>query len=224
MEEKEMRCVKVAELRADDAAGENPKIVGEAAVYNIEVDIGGYIEVIEPGFFEGVLGEDIRSLWNHNTDYPLGRTTNDTLRLMDGPKALNVEIEPPATSWGRDALESVRRGDVDGMSFMFTTKKDGDRWEMENGVTRRTLLRGGCEKLYEVSPVTFPAYPQTSAAVRAKIEDLQREHPEDTQAGSAGGEQDTQGQETRRKMARRLELAKRSTDKVETFKIKTGQD
>lgn len=223
-ENREVRCLRVEELRAEDIEGAAPKIIGTPAVYNQpSEDLGGFTEVIEPGFFELVLGGDIRSLWNHNTDYPLGRTTNDTLRLMDGLDGLHVEIEPPATSWGRDAVESVRRGDVDGMSFMFTVKKDGDRWESENGKTRRTLLRGGCERLYEVSPVTFPAYPQTTAAVRKQFEEIQREQHDASQADAAGGGQEAAGKDARRKTAHRLELAKRSTDRVENYQIKQGE-
>ena len=115
--------------------------------------------------------DDVRALWNHNDDMPLGRTRSETLFLMDGPTGLNVRILPPETSWGRDAITSMQRGDVDQMSFAFTVAPGGDEWRRDDqGQIIRVLKRGGCERLYDVSPVTYPAYPQTSAQVRSAAE------------------------------------------------------
>jgi phage head maturation protease len=82
-------------------------------------------------------------------------------------RGLRFELMAPATSWGRDAVESIRRGDVSGVSFAFSVRKEGgDTWARGggDGVAERTLLDAD---LYEVSPVTFPAYPATSVGVRA---------------------------------------------------------
>lgn len=152
------------ELRAA-ADDEGTMLAGYAAVFDeLSVEIWGFREKIAAGAFtDTIANDDIRSLWNHDTNWVLGRTTNQTLRLAEDEIGLAVEIEPPETQMGRDALVSIRRGDVNQMSFAFATLED--RWDIdENEQYVRTLLR---VKLYEVSPVTFPAYPATSIAVRA---------------------------------------------------------
>lgn len=172
----ERRSYFLVEVRADEPDGA-PKIEGIAAVYNqpavIETLSGSFIEVIEPGFFEDALGNDVRALWNHNTDMVLGRTRSGTLRLGDREMGLGVEIDPPDTQAGRDAVVSIRRGDVDQMSFAFSVKSGEDSWAEKDGKIVRTLKRGACKQLYDVSPVTFPAYPQTSVAVRSVLQDHQ---------------------------------------------------
>lgn len=176
-----------AELRAEGDP-EKPVISGTAAVYNRwSEDLGGFREIIEPGFFEPVLKNDVRALWNHNTDLVLGRTKAGTLSLADTERGLDVKINPPDTQTGRDAVVSIQRRDVTQMSFAFSVKSGGDQWERDpkTGAITRRLLRGGCEQLYDVSPVTYPAYPQTSVHARAMIDSLT------TQAGQAPGLDET---------------------------------
>lgn len=169
MDNVEMRVFPSVELRVVDDG--QPKIEGYAAVFNeLSGNLGGFVERIEPGFFSGCLGQDVRALWNHNPDIVLGRTMNGTLALSEDRHGLMVSIVPPDTQAGMDALASVRRGDVNQMSFAFTVAPKGDNWSTnDNGIRLRTLLPGGCAALYDVSPVTFPAYPQTSAQVRALV-------------------------------------------------------
>ncbi|MFN8493834.1 MAG: HK97 family phage prohead protease [Caldilineaceae bacterium] len=147
----------------DGAEAATPLIFGYAAVFNVlsEELFGIFRETIMPGAFDGCLVDcDIRALWNHNPDFPLGRTTNDTLRLEQDNTGLRIEIEPPETQIGRDAVKSIQRGDVDQMSFAFEVIED--EWsEGPDGVVR-TLH---AVKLFEVSPVVFPAYPQTNVGV-----------------------------------------------------------
>ena len=101
------------------------------------------------------------ALWNHDTNHVLGRTTAGALRLDEDGHGLKVEIDPPGSAAG--FVESIERGDVSQMSFGFKVLED--RWdEDEEGQDIRTLLR---VKLYEVSPVAFPAYPDTEVGVRA---------------------------------------------------------
>ena len=151
------------EIRAD-GEDQAPKLTGYAAVFDqLSVLLyGQFRERIARGAFAGSLADDVRALWNHDTNLPLGRTKAGTLRLDEDSHGLRVEIEPPATQAGRDALESIRRGDVDQMSFAFDVLED--EWDKEDdGTIVRTLRK---VKLYEVSPVTFPAYPQTSVSAR----------------------------------------------------------
>lgn len=151
------------EIRAHGEQAE-PKIEGYAAVFGQPSVLlyGQFREVIERGAFAGDLAGDVRALWNHDTNMPLGRTKAGTLALVEDAHGLRVEIDPPATSWGRDAVESIRRGDVDQMSFGFDVVED--EWDQQDdGTLVRTLRK---VKLYEVSPVVFPAYPQTAVSVR----------------------------------------------------------
>lgn len=181
------------EVRREE--GKEPTIEGFAAVYGAESDnLGGFVEIIEPGFFSDVLDDDVRSLWNHNDDKVLGRTKSGTLIITDTDHGLLTITHPPENSWGKDALVSMSRGDVDQMSFAFTVKVGGDSWsQRDDGVMVRRLLPGGAAVLYDISPVTYPAYPQTSAAVRSKIKQMTAQaepgldtEPEPTQARCFG--------------------------------------
>ena len=152
-----------------------PLIVGYAVVFNsmseVMVDARGrkFRERIAPGTFDRVLAgaPDVRALWNHNADLPLGRTRNNTLRVTQDGQGLRIELHPPETTWGTDAVTSIRRGDVSGMSFAFAVNgQAGDVWEKPgvDGVAMRTIVDAD---LYEVSPVAFPAYPATQVMVRS---------------------------------------------------------
>lgn len=155
------------ELRED---GDTPEIVGYAAVFNsLSEDLGGFREEIAPGFFDDVLGDDVRALFNHDPNYPLGRTAAGTLALEQDSRGLKVRISPPPTQWAEDLQVSMRRGDVSQMSFGWYTEED--EWSKgKDGLVTRRLIKA--ERLLDVSPVTFPAYPQTSVEVRAKVDQL----------------------------------------------------
>ena len=155
------------ESRAD---GESRTIVGHAAVFNeLSENLGGFRELIQPGAFKDAIEQDdVRALFNHNPDYILGRNKAGTLALSEDQRGLAIEITPPDTQVGRDLLVSMERGDITQMSFGFRVKAGGQSWgEDENGETIRTLTD---LKLFDVSPVTYPAYPQTDAALRSMNE------------------------------------------------------
>lgn len=168
----ERRMIVARELRAS-AAGEAPRISGYAALFNtLSQDLGGFRERIAPGAFTKSLAEDdVRALRNHNPDYVLGRNRANTLSLAEDEAGLRFEVTPPDAQWANDLLVSIRRGDVDQMSFGFEIRStDGHSWEQVDNQIIRTLLD---VKLWEISPVTFPAYPQTSAQVRSMVTQLQ---------------------------------------------------
>lgn len=165
--------VKDLEVRAGDDATPR-KIVGHAAVFNaLSEDLGGFREKIAPGAFaKSITEDDVRALWNHDANYVLGRNLSGTLRLSEDAEGLAVEITPPDTQWARDLTVSIARGDVTQMSFGFTTRQDA--WNKIAGAWERTLLD---VRLFDVSPVTYPAYPQTDVSARARELGLYVPHP-----------------------------------------------
>lgn len=167
------------EIRADE---DNGNIVGYAAVFNsLSEDFGGWREIVRPGAFRKTINEkrDIRALWNHETSYVLGRTLNGSLALREDEQGLRVEIKPPDTQWARDLVTSVRRGDISQMSFGFRTVRDNWREDSNDTGTLRELLE---VELYEVSPVTFPAYGATDVQVRAFMQARGAELPQEIRA------------------------------------------
>lgn len=148
------------ELRAADG---QRHIYQRAVPYGeLSVDLGGWREVIVAGAF-AVDGQDIRTLWQHDASQVLGRTVAGTLELREADDGVYAETVPPDTSWARDALVSIERGDVTGSSFGFYV--DEDEWIISERDVVRRVKRG---RLIEISPVTFPAYPTTSTSVRDK--------------------------------------------------------
>ncbi|MCY7484425.1 HK97 family phage prohead protease [Paenibacillus alvei] len=128
-----------------------------------------FVEVIAPGAFSEYMRENPTvSLWCHRTDQILGNTKSGTLRLFDGTSELRFELDLPNSSWGNDAHESIQRGDVDGVSFGFNVRTNGDRWSKleRDGKTlyKRTVLNAS---LPEISPTPFAAYPDNEVSVRS---------------------------------------------------------
>ncbi len=142
-------------------------IRGHAAVFNNIADGVWFREQIAPGAFrETIKTDDVRALWNHDTNYVMGRNRNGTLKLKEDEVGLAVEITPPDTQFARDAVESIRRGDVSQMSFGFVARKE--TWtEEEDENDLRTIEE---VKLWEVSPVTFPFYEDTDVALKSHAE------------------------------------------------------
>lgn len=161
----ERRYIPICDLRTV-GEGEEKKIVGYAAVFNrLSEDLGGFREKIAPGAFRSAIKtSDTRALWNHDSNYVLGRKSAGTLSLREDKEGLKVEIAPPDTTWARDLMISIDRGDVSQMSFGFRLEKDS--WEEKEGQPPiRTLEK--IRELPDVSPVTYPAYPETQVALRS---------------------------------------------------------
>lgn len=203
MKEKRIFTFDKVEYRNDNE-GERGKIVGYSAVYNSRsVDLGGFVEEIEPGAFTKTLAQspDVRATIDHEGGLTtLGRTRSGTLKLSEDKNGLAIEIDPPDTQAGRDIKTLLQRGDIDQMSFMFRVPKGGDVWrELDNGLYLRTLKEIDLED-GDVSIVTYPAYPQTSVEARSKVESL-------TEAGN-DLEDDAQRQARLAHRKRKLELLK----------------
>ncbi len=168
-----------------------PVLRGYAAVYNqLSVDFGGWREIIRPGAFTATLamGPDVRALVNHESGLStIGRTRNGTLRLAEDATGLRVEIEPPDTQAGRDVVTLVGRGDLNQMSFAFFTRRDN--W-LETGEYVLRELNEVDINDGDVAVVTYPAYPQTSIALRSlmnlpQIPNDLRQGPDSDRAGAA---------------------------------------
>lgn len=145
------------------AAQNGRTIGGYAAVFNSTADIGdSFRELIAPGAFAGALTADVRALIDHDSGRVIGRTTAGTLRLKEDDTGLAVEIDLPDTTDGRDLAVLMERGDISGMSFGFIVTKQ--TWDETGEIPTRTIE---AVDLREVSVVAFPAYDDTSIALRS---------------------------------------------------------
>lgn len=156
------------ELRQDEP--EQAKTLSwYAALFDtLSVDMWGFRERIGKRAFSKTLQEDdVRGLVNHDPNLILGRTSKKTLKLHVDNAGLHANVVLPDTSYARDLAINIQNGNITGGSFMFETLKD--EWVLETINDEEILVRTLKEvKLYDVSPVTFPAYPATegSASVR----------------------------------------------------------
>ena len=174
----EVEVRKAAEGEADART-----ITGYAAVFESDSRNMGFIERLDKRCFDGVIEKsDVVALYNHS-EAPgvLARSVNGegTLKLSVDDRGLRCEFEAPNTQLGNDMLESVKRGDIRGMSFAFTTEKDN--WEHDNeGNYKRTIVK--VDRLYDVSLVVTPAYDATSVETKGldalKAKELLDQHKE----------------------------------------------
>lgn len=173
----ERRFIPRAHAAVRAKPGENGKvgIEGTAAVFNsLSEEIFGFREQIAPGAFDKALAQsDVRALFNHDPNYVLGRVKAGTMRAWVDASGLRYEIDELPTSRA-DVAEAIQRGDVDGNSFAFTVAEDA--WEYKaDGTAIRTITE--FEELFDVGPVTYPAYPATKVSARAKELAEKREEP-----------------------------------------------
>ncbi len=170
----ERRFIQGAQIRSK--RGETPGIEGVAAVYNQTYDTGWFIETIKPGAFARALQEkqDVRCLFNHDPNNLLARTKSGTLRMTDASDGLHYDADTdPNTTMGRDVAAMIERGDLDGCSFSFNVRGDVWRHERDEDGKGETTYRDITDlDLFDVGPVTFPAYTQTSVGVRGDARSL----------------------------------------------------
>tara|TARA_R100000700_G_scaffold39868_1_gene53730 strand:+ start:5224 stop:6324 length:1101 start_codon:yes stop_codon:yes gene_type:complete len=153
------------------ANSESREVVGYASVFTdaegnpaLSENLGGFREKIAPEAFDSVLQNDVRALFNHDPNYILGRTTAGTLSLSVDERGLKYNFTAPDTTYGRDLMVSLERGDVNQSSFGFIVEDDS--WdEDEEGNTIRTIKKVG--RLLDVSPVVYPAYPDAEVGKRS---------------------------------------------------------
>lgn len=160
------------EIRAENNDKNGDHITGRPIVYDERTNLGWFDEIIVNGALEDTDLKDVRFLVNHNTDMiPLARSRNNnensTMQLSPDKKGLGMRanLDTVNNSDARNLYSAVGRGDVSGMSFMFTI--DQERWEdLDTDHPTRFILKIG--KVFEVSAVTFPAYEATEISARDK--------------------------------------------------------
>ncbi|KKK75351.1 hypothetical protein LCGC14_2874590, partial [marine sediment metagenome] len=165
----ERRCHDLDEFRFD---ADKNEITGYAARFNVWSDeIFGFKERIHSGAFSKTIKEnDIRLLFNHDPNFILARTVNGTMKLEEDRKGLLYTASLPDTTYAQDLKESIRRGDISQNSFGF--RVINDKWKVsddKNALSERTLTE---VKLFDVSPVVFAAYPQTTVKVRSLLKSI----------------------------------------------------
>lgn len=162
------------EIRANEE--KEGRIEGRAIVYDQRTNMGWYDEIIERGALEGADLKDVRMLVNHNVDMiPLARSRNNNdnstmqMTVDDDGLFIRADLDIENNADAKSLYSAVGRGDVSGMSFMFTV--DGDKWDDQDSEhPTRTITR--FSKIFEVSAVTWPAYDQTSISTRGLADAL----------------------------------------------------
>lgn len=166
-DDRETRCYS-GEVRAEQHDQQPTRIIGYGSVFNSRSEpLWGFREIIKPGAFDDVLGDDVRGLFNHDPNFILGRSASGTLTVSTDERGLRYDIEAPDTQTIRDlVLAPMLRGDINQSSFAFRVARDGERWyEDEEGVVIREISR--FSRLFDVSPVTYPAYTEADSGVRS---------------------------------------------------------
>lgn len=153
------------EFPLEDVSLDGHTIRGYAAVFNSDSEwLGGFYERIEPGAFDNVLTDDARAYFNHDENRLLGRVSSGTLRISADERGLFYEVDLPNTSYAKDLVELMKRGDIRESSFAFLIGRD--RWEERNGKTYRIIE--SFSRLLDVSPVAQPAYPAATSELKKR--------------------------------------------------------
>ena len=158
------------EIRAENNEKNGDHIVGRPIVYNSRTNLGWFDEIIEAGALDNSNLKDVRFLVNHNTSMiPLARSRNNnensTMQMevdKDG-MAIRVNLDTENNTEARNLYSAIKRGDITGMSFMFTI--DDEEWEnLDSDHPTRHIRK--ISQVFEVSAVTFPAYDSTEISAR----------------------------------------------------------
>ena len=188
------------EVRAEKDDKHGTYIAGTPIVFDQDTDLGWYQERIDHQALAGTDLKDVRFLVGHNTSgIPLARSRNNnensTMQLIvtDRGMDIRVNLDTENNAEARALYSAVQRGDMTGMSFMFTVDVDRDIWEdTDTDYPKRTIM--SILRVYEVSAVAFPAYEQTRIQVasegsaldsaRASLESARRKLAEERAAAA----------------------------------------
>jgi uncharacterized protein len=167
MDKTELRELTTQKIEIREDENGTRTLSGYAVKWEMKSHVLGYFrkfrEQFKKGAFEDTLSkDDQRFLWSHDTSKVLGRTKNNTLRLTEDAIGLRFELDLPDTTLGDDTYKSIKRGDVDGVSFGFQMIGH-EIEEPDDDLMLRTVTKA---KLLEVSAVAFPAYPDSEVSAR----------------------------------------------------------
>ena len=173
----------VERCMCDKTGKKKAMIRGYAALFNSDSqDLGGFVERISPGAFDGVMkrGTDVVALYNHDPMFILGRESAGTLRLFIDEKGLRYEVDAPESR--ADVIEAIERGDVRGSSFAFRVKGSGENWSRDQQGRQIREIRE-IDGLFDVGPVLKPAYSATESFVSRRALEHAAEVREEKPAG-----------------------------------------
>jgi len=163
----EQRYLNMHEITCRDTDTENPHIEGYFAVFGDVYEVWPDVtESIAPGAFTESISQDVRALYNHNTDVVLGRSSAGTLHLRQDERGLwgDIEINREDTE-AMNVYRRIKRGDITGCSFGFEI--ESERYDIkDDGSVHYTIEK--VNPLYEISPCAFPAYEATRISARGK--------------------------------------------------------
>lgn len=191
--EKEIRAIDQSDFKVETRADGKKVITGYAIRYNVlSQNLGWFREQIHPNALDEADMSDVVALYNHDPNIVLGRSSAGTLKLEKRADGLYYEITPPDTQAARDLLTSIERRDVQGSSFGFQSKPGGSDWDTDpaTGGEVRTVKK--IARLFDISPVTYPAYLQTDTGVakRSYEEFKKTQKPADTKAETEARERE----------------------------------
>jgi HK97 family phage prohead protease len=152
--------------------GEDHYFEGLAAVFDSPADLRDFTEDIDPAAFDDVMDDDVRGTFNHSSDLVLGRNKSGTMQLTKLASGMNYRIKyNPNDPDHVRVMEKVKRGDVSQSSFAFRVAKD--EWSTRDGKDHRRIKK--LQRWYDVGPVTYPAYPDTTVAARS-LEEIKKQN------------------------------------------------
>lgn len=218
-------CASDAQLRVATVGGKR-RIQGYAAVFNrfsqpLPERGRTIIERIHPRAFDDCLKRcDVRGLVNHDSNLLLGRTKNGTMRLTVDSVGLHYDIDAPDTQVGRDTVVSIERGDMDGSSFSFTVEPGGDSWDDSTSPPIRTVNR--VKSLFDVGPVTSPAYLDSTSNVRAKVRSGRRSTEEILDQIADAFHRGVITGQTAMMLRHRVQSQQKNQQKVKVLKLRMG--
>ena len=163
-------CVGAIELRQSESGKDT--VFGYALKFGVPYDMGWFTEEIQLGALDGSDLSDVRILFNHDQNLILGRTKAGTAKVGIDEVGMWYMAELPDSPTGQNVKEALRRGDVDQSSWAFSISTDesgrskGDKWMNKDGKDYRVIT--SVRAVYDASPVTYPANPDTTAAKRSK--------------------------------------------------------
>lgn len=163
------------ELRMDEAG--QPTVFGYALKWGKSYDMGYFTEEIQRGALTDADMADVRILFNHDPNLIIGRTKSGTATVGTDDTGMWYRASIPKSPIGQNLIEALKRGDIDQSSWSFQIARNeagmsvGDEWRMKDGKDHRTITK--VKRVFDASPVTYPANPDTTVAMRS-LETIKR--------------------------------------------------